>query len=156
MENRSLIKAEEIRARRVETIQHWLQRRLWSPGELRKAVREKWHLDPDEATSLISQARKQLQLAIVRKKDELRCESFQFYRSVVMNDEVPWSDRILAQKQIDKLLGLEAPTTIDVSVTAQTRLDEVPIEVRKRLLEELRRMRDAQSEPINGERLLQS
>lgn len=138
----------EIRAGRVEIVLHWLQRRVWTPQELRRAIIDRWGVDQGLADAYIREARQQMLVELRKGKEEHRCQSYLFYRSFILDPELSPEVRLRAQERLDRLLGLDSPSEIDLHVTAQTvPVEKLPLEVRKQLLEEIRKIKGR----VNGE-----
>jgi hypothetical protein len=56
-------------------------------------------------------------------KDEMRVQSLVFYRSIILRPDATDRDKIRAQAQIDKLMGLAAPSTPQNQVGVQVNFD---------------------------------
>jgi hypothetical protein len=67
------------------------------------------------ADRYLARAREALMKRLNKSKDEHRCESLAFYESVMRSGEAKASEKLMACKRKDELLGLDAPRRTEVS-----------------------------------------
>jgi hypothetical protein len=53
--------------------------------------------------------------AVGVSKEQLVAESPQFYRTVTVNEKIPWRDRLRARECVDSLLGLKGPVPGEIT-----------------------------------------
>jgi hypothetical protein len=93
-------------------------------GEVKKAVAAHYRCSPRTVERYLRRARDELVAESGKGRDELRAEGYGFYREVRGNANAETRDRLKAQERIDKLLGLEAPTKVDVATGVRVEMTE--------------------------------
>jgi len=129
---------EEQRAARVQTVYRWIQRKPGLDRDWVLACMKKWGVTYREARGYLKDAKDLLMRDLMRGRDEHRCESLAFYRSVILDPNASTADKIRARERIDKLLGLEQPVKAEVEMSVRRSdipVDSLPLEVRKKILE---------------------
>jgi hypothetical protein len=76
------------------------------------AIQTKYGVGWRQAARYIALARKRMLQATKKPREQLIAEAVDFYRSVVKDERLSHKSRMAAQRRIDKLLGLEAPTKV--------------------------------------------
>jgi hypothetical protein len=91
---------------RVAYAAHLLSR-YWHKGEVKKALKERYGISARECETLLARARTLIRDRLGTPPEEHRCQSYSFYVSVLRDPAATLREKMLAQKRIDKLLGLE-------------------------------------------------
>ena len=86
-----------------------------SEHKLRSIAWRKWKVVPSTSDRYASEAKEKLRTALNMSRVEIRAEAVNFYRSIISNPMQKTSDRLKAQENLCRLLGVEAPTKVEVS-----------------------------------------
>jgi hypothetical protein len=121
---------EKEHQRRVDECRALLERHL-TKSEIKKAITAKYDVDGRTVERYLSRARDLIVLEISETRDYFRSQSLAVYRSVLKNPDATLKEKILAQRQIDHLLGLHSPWK--VAQTDTNGRDIPPDEARDRL-----------------------
>ncbi len=124
-------------------------------SELKRWIKTRYNLEWKSAEEYMARARNVLLLRLQEAKDELRAESALFYESVLSSKSEATQDKLRARERLDKLLGLEPKQSIELehsgSILAGDAVDvellKLPINVRRQVLDALRKARPALPEP---------
>jgi hypothetical protein len=85
-------------------------------SEIKKQIRAKYgDLSARTIESYLSRAREKVLLLIQSNKNTVRAESYAFYEAMQRDGNATVREKILARERIDKLLGLDAPTNININ-----------------------------------------
>ena len=103
----------------------------WTKGEIKRWFFEQHKVTARTVESYLKSAREEMLLEIADTRDFHRSQSLSLYRSILKNESASLKDKIIAQRQIDHLLGLHAPWKV-AQTDAQGR-DLPPDEARDRL-----------------------
>lgn len=136
-------------ARRVSWVELMLRQGPLTFFQLRRMVRKKYGVGKTCAGNYIVAARKRLVVALNQEREYHKAHSLAFYQGMQMDPKADPRTRIYAQERIDKLLGLDSPTKVemngDMQLTA-VRRDEVgveeldlPVAVQRQLLDAVRK-----------------
>src|SRR5690242_6202438 len=91
---------------RVAYTVHLLSRSL-RKGEVKHLLRVRYGVSARTCERLLARARARLREQTGASPDEHRADAFAFYTSVIRDPDASLRDKLLAQKRIDKLLGVE-------------------------------------------------
>jgi hypothetical protein len=90
--------------------------RRFSKGEVKRLLRDIYAkenkndtISPRTLESIISEARRNLVASTDKNRDQHREDSYRLYDSVLRSRDATIRDKVKAQAQIDRLLGLQAP-----------------------------------------------
>jgi len=100
-------------------------------SEIKRVMRDRYGADRATVERYLSTAREHLLIEIGETRDWMRAQSLAVYSAVIRDSEASHRDKIRAQAQIDKLLGLAAP--IKIAQTDIQGRDLPPDEARDRL-----------------------
>lgn len=103
----------------------------YTKSEIKRAMNQKFGTDARTVERYLSRAREDILREIGETRDFFRAQSLAAYRSVLKNQEASIKEKILAQRQIDHLLGLHAPWK--VAQTDTNGRDIPPDEARDRI-----------------------
>lgn len=91
---------------------------------IKKAFAEKFKTTPRAAERFITDVYAEIRLESGRKPEEHRQDSYAFWTARVSDMNLPMRDRMRAQEQLDKILGVHAP--IKTAATDVSGKDVVP------------------------------
>ena len=104
------ITAIELR-KRVEQCEICLSQG-WLIPEVMSNLAIAWNVSERSVERYLSQAKKNLNDAVVETRQEQRARALHFYRQVIQNPSAKINQKLDAQKQIDRLLGLTQPIMV--------------------------------------------
>jgi hypothetical protein len=81
-------------------------------SEIVRLCSEEWSLASGTVKKYIARARAKLRELIAGGKTELQSDAYAFYKGIVEDEKARASDRLRAQENIDRLLGLSAPQKV--------------------------------------------
>jgi hypothetical protein len=85
-------------------------------SEIKRIMSERHDIARDTvARYYMPKARKQLVETAGVDRDELRAGSLAFYRSVIASDTASTIEKLRAQRQLDRLMGLPVPVRVDIT-----------------------------------------
>lgn len=96
---------------RIEQIELCLGRG-WNPGEIKRFYTTHWKVSRASVERYLSRARENLLSNLETTRDEHRSRSLLFYQSVLADDTESTRNKLTAQKNIDRLLGLPQPILV--------------------------------------------
>jgi hypothetical protein len=97
-------------------------------GDIKKALATKYNVDHHTAERYLGRAREILLAELRETRDYHKSSALEFYRSVLVNSEATIRDKIAAQKRIDFILGLHAPSRVAVTDTDGNDIDPSEID----------------------------
>ena len=97
--------------RRVEQVEICLAEG-WTIPEINIALSTAWGVSRKSVSRYLSKARNNLATALGETRESHRARSLHFYRQVLQNPSAKVNQKLDAQKQIDRLLGLTQPIMI--------------------------------------------
>lgn len=84
----------------------------WLIPEVMSNMAIAWGVSERSVERYLSQAQRNLDVAVAETRQEQRARSLHFYRQVLKNTKATISQKLSAQKQIDRLLGLTQPIMV--------------------------------------------
>lgn len=102
---------EEMRERVALCIE-MLSVRGWKKWQIKKAFREKYGSSARSVERYLSRARAILRSEVGKEDTDHLSESYAFYRSVIQSTNATIRDKIKAQENIDRLLGIRKPIKV--------------------------------------------
>lgn len=84
-------------------------------SQIKRLCADRWGVDSRSVEAYLSRARAALVAEIGEDKAGLRANAYAVYRGVVADVSQPAVVRLRAQENIDRLLGLSAPTKVSVT-----------------------------------------
>lgn len=81
----------------------------FTKGEIKKQMKEKYGVDARTVENYLSRAREQIVQEVAETREYLRSQSVAVYRRILRSPDSTAKDKIMAQRQIDHILGLHAP-----------------------------------------------
>lgn len=84
-------------------------------GEIKRRFGEEFDCQGRTAETYIRRAREIAREAAGQDRDEMVFEALRFYRAMINDNKISAADRIRARKQLDRLMGLDAPTRVEHS-----------------------------------------
>lgn len=78
-------------------------------GEIKRMIHVEYGLKPRSVEPYLRRAREAMRAETGKSVEDLRTESYYYYRSVLQDPEASHRDKLRARERIDKLLGLDKP-----------------------------------------------
>jgi len=97
--------------RRVEQLEICLAQG-WHKGEIKRHFKTLWSISGFSVERYLSRARENLCKALGETREDHRARSLHLYRSVLSDSKASIRDKLSAQKNIDRLLGLPQPILV--------------------------------------------
>ena len=95
-------------------------------GEIKKLLREQYDgVGVRRIEDVITLAKRYLAEITDRTPEDHKVEAYNVYRSMISNPDVPDNVKVMAQKRIDRLYGLEQPMQIKHTVDGDMAIREV-------------------------------
>lgn len=79
---------------------------------IKTVMRQRYGVSPRTVENYLARAKEILLVELKEERDEHAGRSLAFYRSVIADPAVKMKDKLVAQRRIDLLLGLQAPTRV--------------------------------------------
>lgn len=126
---RGRVTEAEVQKRVDECLRMMIARE--TKAQIKRTMRERYGADRATVERYLSTAREHLLIEIGETRDWMRAQSLAVYSQVIRSPDASHRDKIRAQAQIDKLLGLAAP--VKFAATDVQGHDLPPDEARDRL-----------------------
>ncbi|MEM1225948.1 MAG: hypothetical protein AAGJ40_09625 [Planctomycetota bacterium] len=84
-------------------------------SQIKKELRTKYSVDARTVERYLSRAREEMLVELRDTRDNHKASSLKFYQSVLSDPKATFSNKIQAQKRIDFILGLHAPTQLSIT-----------------------------------------
>jgi hypothetical protein len=122
--------SQEELDRRIKECRLLLENRALK-SEIKKLMFEKYEVDARTVESYLSRAKEEMVLALSETRDFFRSQALAFYCKILRQPDATVKEKIMAQRRIDSLLGLEAP--VRWAATDTNGKDLPPDEARDRI-----------------------
>lgn len=123
-------------------------------SEIKKIFRQRYNVTARTVENYLSRARQILLTELKAEREEHTGRSLSVYRSILSDPKAKIKDRLAAQRRIDRLLGLEAPTRVALTDpdgnTAATPTVNIAVNLSKLSTEELLIMRSIRGKLAAG------
>jgi hypothetical protein len=139
---------------RILFVESGRRRGCLGQSRLKKKIKKKWDIEGRRADEYIRRARPRLLIHLNQSKEEHRADSLAFYEGVQEGQASNVAEKLRARERIDKLLGLEQPMQIHAEISARPSgiaVDDLPIEQRRLLLQNLRNKKTIDIPSEDGE-----
>lgn len=122
---------EELRER-ISLCVEMLSVKGWKKWQIKKAFREKYGSSARSVERYLAKARAILRSEYGKEDVDHSSESYAFYRGVIQSQTSTVREKLKAQENIDKLLGLRKPLKVANTDAAGNTIDPNDLEERKK------------------------
>lgn len=108
-------------------------------SEIKRTVKSKWNISTHTVERYIARAREEMLEAMEKTQMEHIAESIEFWQKIARNLKAPLAERRKARENIERLMGIRAPTQIIMQRAEQEVTEEEERLRRERLADKIAR-----------------